>query len=138
MIKVVILLALVTITQIIPAVLFKFGSLGKNGRSLRWLACFILGNIVGMISMAFAIEVYGVMPDNANLAGALLGGLPFIAIQISLAAIFRSKLNILEVCGIALVAAGLFVAVFNAQEGTIVEENSAAEAAASLPDATAN
>ncbi len=138
MIKVILLLALVTITQVIPAVLFKFGSRGKSGKSRRWLVCFLLGNAVGITSMVFAIEVYGVMPDNANLAGALLGGLPFIAIQISLAAIFRSKLNILEICGIGLVAAGLCIAAFNAQEGTIVERDSVAEEAASLPEAMAN
>lgn len=136
--KVILLLALVTVTQIIPAVLFKFGSRGKSGKSRRWLVCFLLGNVVGITSMVFGVEVYGLMPDNANLAGALMGGLSFIAIQISLAAIFRSRLNILEICGVGLVAAGLFIAAFYAQEGTIVERDSVAEEAASLPEATAN
>ena len=89
---------------------FKWGSSGETGRSRRWLAGFIGGNVVGASSIYLAMRVYEWMPGNCNLAAVLTGSGGFIGSQLLLAWLFRSRLAAVQWAGIALVAIGTAVA----------------------------
>lgn len=96
--------------QIVAYVAFKYGSHGQTGRSKRWLAGFIGGNMVGASSIYFLMKIYEQMPGNCNVALVLATGGAFIGTQIVLALIFRSRLSLLQWTGVALVAVGSAVA----------------------------
>jgi len=98
------------VLQVAAYVIFKYGSSTGKAYSRRWWICFLLGNIPGGISMYFMMRIYELMPDNPNLAIVLAGSGAFIASQIALAWIFRSKLSAIQWVGVALVAAGTAVA----------------------------
>jgi len=105
--KVAPLLLLFYATQVAAMLLFKFGSLGTgSGTRGRWLAFWVLGNLVGTGSVAFLVEVYARMPATPNLAAVLGAGGTFIACQLAFAAVFRSRLTLRQWVGIAIVAAG--------------------------------
>ena len=96
--------------QVFANVAFKYGSKGERGHSKRWLTGFISGNIVGAASIYFFMKIFESMPRNSNLASALGTGGAFVASQIVLAWIFRSRLALNQWAGIALIAAGMAVA----------------------------
>ena len=50
------------------------------------------------------------LPDNANLAAALISGGSFVACQLGLWVVFRCKLTMIQTAGIILATAGLFLA----------------------------
>lgn len=91
-------------------VAFKYGSHGKAGRSRRWLAGFIGGNIVGASSIFFLMKIFELMPGNCNLAAVLAGSGGFIGSQVLLAWLFHSRLTYIQWTGIALVSVGTAVA----------------------------
>ncbi len=74
--------------QVMAYVAFKYGSHGQAGRSRRWLAGFVGGNVVGASSIYFLMKIYETMPGNCNVALVLAGGGAFIGTQIALALIF--------------------------------------------------
>ncbi len=92
--------------QILAYVAFKYGSQGETGRSRRWLAGFIGGNIVGASSIYFLMKIYEQMPGNCNVALVLATGGAFIGTQIVLALLFRTRLTLVQWTGVALVAVG--------------------------------
>ena len=96
--------------QILANVAFKYGSHGAAGRSKRWLAGFIGGNIVGASSIYFMMRIYEMMSGNCNLAMVLAGSGGFIGSQLLLAWLFHSRLAVVQWAGIALVAIGTAVA----------------------------
>ncbi len=98
------------VLQILASVSFKYGSYGQAGRSRRWLAGFIGGNIVGASSIYFMMKIYEIMPGNCNLAAVLSGSGGFIGSQVLLARLFRSRLAVFQWVGVALVAIGTAVA----------------------------
>jgi multidrug transporter EmrE-like cation transporter len=91
-------------------VAFKYGSYGRTGRSRRWLAGFVGGNVVGASSIYFLMKIYEAMPGNCNVALVLAGGGAFIATQMALALVFRSRLTIIQWTGVVMVATGSAVA----------------------------
>jgi len=96
--------------QISANVAFKYGSHTAAGRSRRWLAGFVGGNIVGASSIYFLMRIYEQMPENCNLAAVLAGSGGFIGSQILLAWMWRSRLSLGQWIGIALVAIGTVIA----------------------------
>lgn len=92
--------------QVMAYVAFKYGSLGQAGRSKRWLAGFVGGNVVGAGSIYVLMKIYEAMPGNCNVALVLAGGGAFIGTQIALALIFRSRLTVMQWAGVAMVATG--------------------------------
>ena len=96
--------------QVAAYVAFKFGSQGEGGRSRRWLAGFIAGNIVGAASIYVLMKIFEMMPANPNLAAVLAGSGGFIGTQIALAVIFRARLGGVQWIGVAAVAAGMAMA----------------------------
>lgn len=96
--------------QIFANVAFKYGSIGKVGRSKHWLAGFIGGNVVGATSIYFVMKIYEMMSSNCNLAMVLAGSGGFIGSQVLLAWLFHSRLTFVQWTGIALVSVGTAVA----------------------------
>lgn len=96
--------------QVAAYVIFKYGSSADEGHSRRWWICFVGGNLPGGASMYFLMRIYELMPTNPNLAIVLAGSGAFIAGQITLAWMFRSRLTPTQWVGVALVAAGTAVA----------------------------
>lgn len=106
--NIVVLVVLVVITQIIPALFFKIGSKYKN-KSLPFTAYYLAGNIVGSVSMLFAMKVYGLLEGNPNLAAIITGGSSFVGVQIFLGIVYRKELSLRKIIGIVIAAAGLFI-----------------------------
>lgn len=98
--------------QIFANVAFKYGSFGETGKSPRWLAGFIAGNVVGATSIIFLMRIFGAMPHNSNLASVLAGSGGFVGSQLVLALLFKSRLAPVQWTGIALVAAGTAIATY--------------------------
>ena len=101
-------LFMVYITQILAVVVLRYGG-RLSGRKAKVL-CFIAGNVISVISMYFFVPVFGGLPDNANLAAALISGGSFVACQLGLWVVFRCKLTMIQTAGIILATAGLFLA----------------------------
>ena len=97
--------------QVLANVAFKFGSFGSHGRSRRWLAGFILGNIVGASSIYFVMKIYELMAFNPNLAAVLAGAGGSIGSQVTLALLFHSRLSKIQWAGVVVVSIGTAVAV---------------------------
>ncbi len=92
--------------QIAACIAFKYGSKGTVGRSRRWLAGFIGGNIVGASSIYFLMKIYEQMAANCNVAQVLATSGSFIGTQIALSFIFRTRLTPVQWAGVLLVAVG--------------------------------
>lgn len=97
-------------TNILAYVAFKYGSAAGDKHSRRWLICFVGGNLAGISGVYFVMRVYGMMPDNSNLAAALANCGAFIGSQLVLAWLFRSKLTRAQWVGVCLVVLGTAVA----------------------------
>lgn len=108
MIHIALVLLALWATQAVASILLKYGST-PNADKRRWLTGFVGGNTVGMASMWLSMLVYSGVP-NANIAAALAGGGSFLAIQLALATVFRSRLSPQQWSGIALSAVGLLLA----------------------------
>lgn len=92
--------------QVLAYSAFKYGSRAGEGRRGRWLAGFLGGNLVGIASTSVLMAIYQEMPDNCNVALMLASGGAFICCQVVLAVLFRSRLNLRQWSGVALVAVG--------------------------------
>ena len=91
--------------QIVAALMFKYGSTTPE----RWWTGFIVGNLFGMTSIWFMMQLYKSM--NPNVAMGLAVGGAFLLGQIALAVVFPSKLNmqqfIYQGAGLASVTLGM-------------------------------
>jgi len=87
--------------QILANLLFKYGSI-HPGR--YWLG-FILGNIFGMSSIWFMMQIYRRM--NANVGMAIAGGGSFLLVQLALFFCFDGRLNATQWLGIGMILAGI-------------------------------
>jgi multidrug transporter EmrE-like cation transporter len=96
--------------QILANVAFKYGSFGQVGKSRRWYAGFIGGNIVGGTSIFFLMKIFHEIPGNSNVASVLAGSGAFIGSQILLSILFRSRLAAIQWVGIIVIAAGTALA----------------------------
>jgi len=81
----------------------------------RWMACFVLGNLVGVSSTWLLIRLYARMAPN--LAMALAGGGAFLLIQLALALVFGPRPTTTQWVGIALVGVGMVVASLGGRSG---------------------
>ncbi len=115
--KLPLILVLFWAMQIFANVAFKWGSSGSSGRSQRWLAGFIGGNVVGASSIYFLMLIYAFIPANSNLAAVLAGSGGFVGSQLLLAVLFRSRLAAVQWAGIALVAVGVAVTTLGGPAG---------------------
>ena len=101
-------LFMVYITQILAVVTIRYG--GRAPARKMKITCFIVGNVISIASMYFFVPVFGALPNNANLAAALISGGAFVACQLGLWAVFRSRLTKVQTAGIILASVGLFMA----------------------------
>lgn len=101
-------LFMVYTTQILTVVIIRYG--GRVSGKAKKMLFFISGNIVAIISMYFFVPVFEALPDNANLAAALISGGSFVACQFGLWAVFHCKLTKVQTAGIILATSGLFLA----------------------------
>ena len=95
--------------QVAANLCFKAGS----AMPTRWLAGFVLGNVVGASSIVFMMKLYARL--DPNLAMALAGGGSFVCIQLALAACFGPRPTMQQWVGVALVAVGMVVASLGAR-----------------------
>ncbi len=91
------------VLQIVAALLFKWGSLAPH---LYWWG-FSLGNVFGMTSIIFLINVYKVM--NPNLTLAICTGGAFLLNQIAMTICFKTPMNIMSGVGAAMILFGIVV-----------------------------
>ncbi len=97
--------------QVLAQLAMKFGSIGTTAlRSRRWWLGFALANGVGAPSILFFMELYGKFPDYPNLVAAVVPAICFLASQVALAVIFKSRLSRVQYAGIAMIAAGTILA----------------------------
>ena len=89
--------------QVSAGLLFKFGALHKE----HWLATFILGNVMGVVSIYFLIGVYRHL--NPNVGEAICRGGYFVLIQIAFVLVYNSRLTPAQWGGIAMIIAGICV-----------------------------
>ena len=105
------LLAIFWTMQVAANLFFKYGSTAPS----RWVAGFVLGNVVGASSIYFMMRLYERMPPN--LAMALAGGGSFLLIQLALAFVFGPRPTAVQWCGVALVGVGMVVASLGGRSG---------------------
>lgn len=108
--RLIVLLAVFWIMQVLANVAFKYGSIGGESRSRRWMVGFIGGNIVGASSIYFLMLIFACMPANPNLAIVLAGVGGALGSQVTLAWLFRSRLSWVQWAGIVLATAGTAMA----------------------------
>ena len=108
-------LAIFWAMQIFANVAFKYGSADGEKHSRRWLAGFLSGNLVGASSIYFLMRIYGLMPDNPNLAAVLAGCGGFVGSQLVLAWMFHSRLRLIQWVGVCLVVSGTILATLGGQ-----------------------
>ena len=89
------------VMQIVGMLLFKWGS-SSGG---RWLAGFLLGNLVVFGSTWFLMELYKQM--NPNVAMGVCAGTAFLLAQIALALVYQEHINCTQWSGIALITCGI-------------------------------
>jgi multidrug transporter EmrE-like cation transporter len=87
--------------QIAANLIFKYGSMAPS----RFVACFVVGNVIGASSIFFLMRLYERM--NANVAMAIGGGATFLIVQFALATVFSSRLSTGQWFGIAAVGIGM-------------------------------
>jgi len=90
--------------QAVAQVAFKFGSTAQS----RWIWCFVLGNLFGASSIWLLMKLYARMGPNLVLA--LCTGGSFIACQVAVSLVFRSRTAPLQWVGYAAVVVGMVAA----------------------------
>jgi uncharacterized membrane protein len=101
------MLLLFLVLQILVQLAMKFGSQGANGmRSGRWWKGFAMANGVGATSMLCYKEIFRAFPNDPNLVVAIVPTICFLASQVVLSLVFRTRLTVVQCAGIALIAAG--------------------------------
>jgi multidrug transporter EmrE-like cation transporter len=89
--------------QLGAAYFFKWG--GGEG---RWWWGFWLGNALGMPSTFLIIYCYKHIPNTA-VAAALLAGITYMIVQVSMAIIFKAALSPLQFAGISAIVLGVML-----------------------------
>jgi len=87
--------------QVGSGLLYKWGSLHRDS----WWAGFILGNLLGISSIYFLMEVYKRL--NPNVSEAVCRGGYFVLIQIAFIVCYHSRLNLLQWGGMAMIVGGI-------------------------------
>jgi multidrug transporter EmrE-like cation transporter len=95
------LLAVFWALQVGAVLLFKLGGTAP----VRWMPCFITGNVLGITSTWFWMLLLKQM--NPNVALGLATGGAFLASQVALALVFRSHLSPVQAVGIAAILGGM-------------------------------
>lgn len=91
------------VLQVTAGLVFKYGALHK----VYWWHSFVVGNVLGMISIYFLMRVYHDL--NPNLGEAICRGGRFVLLQLAFVLVFQSRLNTIQWGGIAMIVAGIFV-----------------------------
>ncbi len=99
-------IAVFFILQVGSGLLYKYGALHQE----YWLAGFIGGNILGISSIYFLMQVYKYI--NPNVAEAICRGGFFVLIQLAFVLFFHSRLNLVQWSGICLIVAGIMIVSF--------------------------
>jgi multidrug transporter EmrE-like cation transporter len=99
------LLAGLLILQVPANLAFTYGSLHPD----RYWLSFAVGNLLGVSSIWFMMQLYQRM--NANVAMAVGGGLSFVLVQLALTMFFHGRINLLQWGGIATILAGTLVTI---------------------------
>ena len=89
--------------QVSAGLLFKLGALQKQ----YWLLCFVVGNAMGVVSIAFLMGVYRHL--NPNVSEAICRGGYFVLIQIAFVLVYHSRLSLVQWGGVAMIVAGICV-----------------------------
>lgn len=87
--------------QVGAGLLFKTGAVHRS----FWLYGFILGNVLGITSIYFLMNVYRTL--NPNIGEAICRGGYFVLIQFAFMLVFGSRLNPAQWGGIAMIAIGI-------------------------------
>lgn len=91
------------VLQVTAGLLFKYGALHKA----YWWHTFIVGNVLGMISIYFLMRVYHDL--NPNLGEAICRGGRFVLLQIAFVVVFQSRLGPVQWGGVVMIVTGIFV-----------------------------
>lgn len=94
-------------TQILTVLIVRYG--GKLTSRKSKLLCFAASNAASFVSLYFYTLVFKALPENVNLASALITGGTFVSCQLALWAVFRDKLTLIQLSGIVLATIGLFL-----------------------------
>ncbi len=110
------ILAIFIVMQVLAQLAMKFGSVGTTVlRSRRWWLGFILANGVGAPSILLFMELYSAFPNYPNLVAAVVPAMCFLASQVALTLIFKSRLSMVQYAGIAMIAVGAVLACLGVQ-----------------------
>ena len=91
------------VLQIVASLLFKYGA---NHPDAFWRS-FAISNVLCAASIYFIMKIYMVM--QVNLAGAVMTGGAFIAIQFALVWVFRERLTTLQYAGLLAIMFGIML-----------------------------
>jgi hypothetical protein len=91
------------ILQILANICFKYGGDNPN----RWWGCFVLGNILCILSIYFIMRLYARMDASIVLAFACGG--TFLAIQLGMCAVFGGRPTVVQWGGFMLMAIGMTI-----------------------------
>jgi multidrug transporter EmrE-like cation transporter len=89
--------------QVLAQVIFKWGSDTPG----RFVHGFIGGNLFGASSILLLMRLYKTMNVNVALGLGIGGG--FLLGQVALALIFRSRVSLVQSCGIAAMVVGMLM-----------------------------
>ncbi len=93
--------------QVLANLLFKYG----GDHPERYWLCFIFGNIMGVSSIWFMMQIYQRM--NANVGLAIAGGGSFLLVQLALFICFDGRLNVMQWLGIGMILAGIMTTILS-------------------------
>jgi multidrug transporter EmrE-like cation transporter len=91
------------VLQVSAGLVFKYGALHKP----YWWHSFVIGNVLGMVSIYFLMRVYHDL--NPNLGEAICRGGRFVLLQLAFVAVYHSRLGPVQWCGVAMIVAGIFI-----------------------------
>lgn len=91
------------VMQVVAQVLFKWGSTSES----RWLWGFFGGNLFGFSSIWLLMLVYKNI--NPNIALGFAFGGAFLASQIALVLVFKSKMGLMQCVGVVAIVIGMIV-----------------------------
>ncbi len=83
------------------ALMFQFGSTNPG----RWLRGYVIGNVIGVSSAVFWMLLLNMA--DANVATGLAIGGGFLTQQIAIVLVYRGRLNLVQMAGIAAIVAGM-------------------------------
>ena len=112
-------IVLFLVFQVAAHLLFKWGSTAPQ---YYWWG-FGLGNLVGMSSIIFMLGMFKALPSSSVLAIGTGGA--FVLNQIALFLVYREKMSIGTIIGIAMITAGILCAAYCGGTRQTTESNPA-------------